>query len=222
MDIIDVIIKYRVDFAGAIGITALLFAGAGTIGTTLGVLLSIASINKYVRVVVAIAAGAVLSVPIIVLLYWFHFPVQRALGIVVPPLWTALAVLAAVQCSVVFYFVAPALRQLRSEWGPYLGMYGIRGWRAAISVYRPLLMRVAGPPVVQAHLVLLHLSLLSSVISVPELLRIAQRVATHERGAAMSVYAGMAVLFIAITLPSWWLLERWRVRMSREVRDRPA
>ncbi len=212
---IDLLWEYRADFGHGLRVSAMLFLGVASLGTFLGVLLAVASRMRVVRVLMTWCAMTVLSVPVIVLLYWGHLPLQGALRIVVDPFWTAFCVLTCVHSAVVYVLTQPALESVRGQWDWFVRMYAIRPRSAVRQVYLPLVLRAMGPSFVQSLLGLTHLSLLAGFINVPELFRAAQRVAAQERGQAIAVYTAMAVLFAAASLPVWLASSRWQARIQR-------
>lgn len=217
MELRELVWLYRHELLSGLMLTLLMTAMASAAGLVVGLGLAVAAKRvKWVSRVVGLFSLVCLSIPVIVLLYWAHFPLQDALGIVVVPFYTATAVLSVVNVCVVYELVTPALRSFPPELLYTARVLGLSEREITWRVAFPILLRQLGPALIQSQLALVHLTLLASFISVPELFRVVQRITAQERGSSVVVYTGMALLFALSVGPITFLTARAHARLSRE------
>ena len=217
MELRDLVWHYRQELLSGLMMTLLLTALASAAGLIVGLGLAIAAKRlKWIARAVGLLSLAWLSIPVIVLLYWAHFPLQDALGIVVVPFYTATMVLSVVNVCAVYQLIAPALRSFPRELLYTARVLGLSEREITWRIVFPILLRQLGPALIQSQLALVHLTLLASFISVPELFRVVQRITAQERGSSVEVYTGMALLFALSVGPIAYITSKAHARLSRE------
>lgn len=211
---------YTEAFARGIGMTLLITCTAWIVGTVLGFLIGTASVRSSIlgsaTSRVAFAIGAV---PAMVLMIWFHYPVQSALGVVIDPIWTAIFVLTLINTAL----VAEAFSSARANTGrEYLESAFIHGLDFRTARYRvelPLLIRSAAPRVLYAQVLVLHVSLFASLISLNELFSVAQRINAVEYQ-PIPIYSFVALFYFLLSLPLLLLGARLERRFGRDFSER--
>src|ERR1700733_13968672 len=142
-------------------------------GTMIGFLASRSAIwDVIVRSMVFLLA----SIPVIVFLFWVHYPLQAALEIVIPPFISASFVLALLNVGAVAEIVRNALRTFDSDYVNAGVVCGLSTGEIFRYVQVPIFLRQVIPSLLRAQVAILHMTLFASLISVDEIFRIAQRI----------------------------------------------
>ena len=139
-------------------------------------------------------------IPVLVLLFWLHFPLQAILGIVINPFWTTVVALGFINFVATAFIVKNELglmpRSCRDA-GATLGMSNIQIVR---YIELPMMFRRIVPEIVLNQAVMLEYTLLASLISVPELFRVAQTINAIIYD-PVAVYSLLVVFFLVIFVP---------------------
>ena len=219
--VLDILVRYREGLWGGLTVTLKLCAVVWTSGLVLGSLFGIAaarfpkSVGWPVR-----GAGFVLGgMPLLVFLFWLHYPLQSLLNVVIDPFYTASFALSVVNiflvCDIVRHAVADFPRQYVIA-GEVCGMN-----RRAIlrHIEAPLILRQILPALLTAQVTMLQCTLFASLISVEEIFRVAQRInSTIYR--PVEIYTALGILFLAVCLPlnglALWLKHRFTRDLSEQ------
>ncbi len=139
-------------------------------------------------------------IPVIVLLFWLHFPLQAILQVVINPFWTTVIALGFVNLIAVAFVIQSELKLLPisyREAGMTLGMT-----KAQIVWYieLPILMKRALPDIALIQAAMLEYTLFASLISVPELFRVSQTINSMIYD-PISIYSLLVIFFIIILAP---------------------
>lgn len=221
MGVIGILSVYAPAFLGGLKVTAQLTGTAWLVGLLLGGIVGAAAHYFPTSFGLGLRTGAfVLSaIPLLVLLYWLHFPVQVALGIVVDPFWTAAFLLSTLNVVAVGEIWRGALDDVRREHIVSALVCGLNQTQTMLRIQFPLAFRQALPMLLGAQVFVLQSSLFASLISVDELFRVAQRInATVYK--PIEIYTGLAAFFAAICLPLYFLAYYLRQRYIRDHSER--
>jgi ABC-type amino acid transport system permease subunit len=193
---------------------------AWALGITLGFLIGTASVRSSVlgslTSKVAFLVGAV---PAMVLMVWFHYPVQSALGVVIDPAATAILVLTLINTALVAEAFSSARSQVGREYLESAFIHGLSYRSARLHVELPLLVRTAAPRVLYAQVLVLHVSLFASLISLNELFSVAQRINAVEYR-PVEIYTFVALFYVLLSLPLLLLGSRFERRYGRDWSER--
>ena len=159
------------------------------------------------------------GVPILVLLFWFHYPAQQALGAVIDPFWTACFVLTVVNIAAVEQVVTSTWRSLPREFFDAARVCGLSPRIILRRIEVPLLLRQLIGPLLLSQVVMLHMTLFASLISVDEIFRMAQRI-NAEVYRPVEVYSLLGIFFLAVSLPLNAAALYLRRRYSRDLSER--
>src|SRR3989344_3742362 len=97
MSAIDILITYYPALLGGLLITLELFLAVSVLGIIFGIILgSIGARYREAGLLVKIASFLLASIPFLILMYWFYYPLQSLFKISIEPFFTALVVLALV------------------------------------------------------------------------------------------------------------------------------
>jgi ABC-type amino acid transport system permease subunit len=181
-----------------LGLLGLIIIIGVSIGSLLGVIAGrffskLSSVIKTARFITKV-------IPTLVFLFWLHYPLQGLLGIVVNPFWTtviALSVINIISTADLFSNELQLLPKSYCEAGITLGLSKKEIIR---YIELPLLLRRTLPALLLNQASMLEYTLFASLISVPELFRVAQTINSMVYK-PVAIYTLLVVFFIIILAP---------------------
>ncbi|MDP2605454.1 MAG: ABC transporter permease subunit [Deltaproteobacteria bacterium] len=171
------------------------------------------------RRVVDGAAFCTSAIPALVILFWFHYPAQAMLGIVVPAFWTALAALMLINIFSVYRIVADAVRDFPKQFLATGLVCGLNRKQIVRYIQAPLLVRAALPRWIDQQVVILQTSLFASLISVEETFRVAQRINSVVYQPVV-IYTSMALIFLLTAGSAMYYAKSLRNKFHRDFSER--
>jgi ABC-type amino acid transport system permease subunit len=157
------------------------------------------------------------GVPILVLLFWAHFPLQVALGIILDPFYTAAGVLSLTNILIVSDLVRAHIVDFPSQYEVAARVCGLTRRVFIFKIQLPILLRQLVPALLPLQIVMLHATLFASLISVEEIFRVSQRINSLEYK-PVEIYTALALFFLCISLPvnavAIWLRNRFTRNIS--------
>jgi len=139
-------------------------------------------------------------IPVLVLLFWLHFPLQAILGIVVDPFWTTVAALGVVNLIAVAFIIQSELKLLPVSYREAGITLGMTKGQIVRYIELPILMKRALPNVLLTQAAMLEYTLFASLISVPELFRVSQSINAMVYD-PVSIYSLLVLFFVIILAP---------------------
>lgn len=221
MGVWDILVTYHVAFLKGLWITLQLCAVVWAAGLAGGAALGLAGARapRVVGLPSRVVSFALSGVPILVFLFWLHYPAQALAGVVIDPFFTAAAALSVVNLFAVADVVRGALRDFPQQ---YLIAAKVTGLSTAQTVWRiqlPLVLRAVLPPLLLLQVTMLHATLFASLISVEEIFRTAQRI-NAQIYKPVEIYTALGVFFLMVCLPingfALWLRARFTRDMSEQ------
>ena len=202
MGILDILIKYGSGLLLGVKVTVKLAAVVWALGIVLGVVLASLEVRfpRSIGWLGKTASFVATSIPIIVLLFWFHYPLQTLLGIQVNPFVTAAAALALVNLLAVSEIIRPALASFPAGYVAAGKVAGLSSRQIFTKIQFPLIARQVTPAMLGLQVTMLQATIFASLISLDEIFRVAQRI-NAEIYRPIQVYSALAVFFLAICLP---------------------
>ena len=197
-----------------------LFLSVAALGIVLGGILGvIGARDKAIGTIVRTVSFIVAGIPLLVLLFWFYYPFQTLIGIQITPFLTAVLTLGLVNVAAVAELVRGVLADFPKQ-------YVIAGQIAGLSnddIFRriqfPMVFRQVIPSMLTAQLFILQATLFASLISVPEIFRVAQNLnAVLYR--PVEIYSTLAVFFMLILAPLYYLAYFLREKYTRDFSER--
>jgi polar amino acid transport system permease protein len=182
-------------------------------GTLLGVMLGLLKRSKsgYVRLPVILFIDLLRTMPVLVLLIWFYFCIPILFHLKMSAIVTAIVVLSINLAAFIAEIVdagIEAVPRVHIESGHLLGLSKSQNLRYIIF---PIALRNMTPPVVGQYINTIKLSVLASVISVPELLNVSQDIISQTYR-PLEFYTVLAVLFLIILLPGTLWSKRFELK----------
>lgn len=173
------------------------WVGGLALGTAVGFL---ASRSATWDVLVRSSAFVLSSIPVIIFLFWVHYPLQAALHVVIPPFISASGVLMLLNIAAVADIVRNALRTFDPDYVNAGVVCGLSDRQIFRHIQIPIFMRQVLPSLLRAQVNILHMTLFASLISVDEIFRMAQRI-NAETYKPIEIYTALALLFLGVSLP---------------------
>jgi ABC-type amino acid transport system permease subunit len=219
MSVFEIIIKYSQELLQGLGVTLKLCLFIFPIGIIAGIFLGIARHKwKYFVGIPANILGLILSsTPIIVFLFWLHYPLQYIMNIVVDPFKTSVFALSMVLIFMVSVIIRNSLDDFPKELLQAAQVCGLSNNVTIFEIQLPLIYRQTLPSVLVALIYILQATLFTSLISVNEIFRIAQQI-NAEIYKPVEIYTALAIFFVIIcavlNLLAYWLKSRYKYSIS--------
>jgi ABC-type amino acid transport system permease subunit len=220
MEAFSIIWAYREGFLKGLIVTLQLCAIIWSVGIVGGAALGWAgarypACGKFIRGVAFFLSG----LPIIVLLFWIHYPAQTLLQVVINPLYTAALCFVLVNLFSVSDMVRGAILDFPKEYVTAARVCGLSSRQTMLQIQLPIILRQILPGLLMLQVTMLHTTLFASLISVEEIFRVAQRInASIYR--PVEIYTALGIFFLAISLPvngfALWL----KARFTRNISER--
>ncbi len=203
--------KYRRAFLNGLEVTLELNLYVIVLATTIGLFLALARLSRLrlLRTLAWTYIDLFRTLPLLVLIFWlyFAFPLVTA-GRVTFDSFTAACIALTLNLSA---FVAEIIRAgvlavpvQHTDAAKSMGMTKVQALR---YVTLPIAIRQMIPPLTGQYINAVKLSVLASVIAVPELLHTVQTITT-EVFRPIEMYSALAFIFLVLLLPGTWLLYR--------------
>lgn len=191
------------------------------LGLALGAVLGVAGAKWPVRVGVPsrIASFVLSGIPVLVFLFWLHYPLQALLSVVVDPFYTAAATLTIINVFAVADLVRGVLVDFPAQYLVAAQVCGLSPKQTVIQIQLPIVLRQVVPSLLTLQVAMLQATLFASLISVEEIFRVAQRI-NSEIYRPVQLYTALGVFFLAICLPLNGLALWLRARFTRDFSDR--
>lgn len=139
-------------------------------------------------------------IPVLVFLFWLHYPLQGLLGIVVDPFWTTILALGIINIIATANVVSTELSLLPKSYREAGITLGMSKNQVVRHIELPLLLRRTLPQLLLNQAAMLEYTLFASLISVPELFRTAQTINAMIYK-PVEIYSLLVVFFFIILAP---------------------
>ena len=219
MTVFDILIKYHPAFLGGLWVTLQLSFIIWLSGLVIGGALGLAGakepgfIGWPSRVVSFILSG----IPLLVFLFWLHYPAQAIFEVVINPFYTAAFTLSVANIFLVADMVRGALLDFPKEYLTAAKVTGLTRKQTVFRIQLPLILRQILPGLLMLQVSMLHMTIFASLISVEEIFRVAQRI-NAQIYRPVEIYTALGLFFLAVSLPingfAFWLKKRFTRNMS--------
>jgi len=214
----EILVRAAPAFLRGLRTTLVVWSMSCVVGTATGILLGwflyrTERSTRLVRVTVNAIPELLKTVPLLVLLIWFHYLLPSYLGVDVSPLVTATVVFALIVMVGVGEIVRSAISNLprgELEAGHAIGLAPSEVGR---FIALPLAFRAASPALTLLYIDMLKFSTLASVIALEELLHVTDTVIARTY-VAVPAYTALALIFIVMILPLNWAARRYAGRIN--------
>lgn len=200
-DIIDIVIKHRVSFLSGLSVTAQICLIVWVLGIFIGIILGyVGNKVKFVNRITRNLSFVISGIPVLVFLFWLHYPAQSFLNVEVSPFTTTVLMLTILNSLAVSEIVKNGINNVPKQFLEAATACGMNNLQTFQHVQFPLIIRHILPAMILTQVNMLHLSLFGSLISVEEIFRMSQRVISIEYK-PVEIYTALGLFFLAITLP---------------------
>ena len=172
------------------------------IGIPFGILLGVIGgrYNSEIGKVIKASRFITKVIPVLVFLFWLHYPLQSLLGIVVDPFWTTIIALGIINMVATAHIVTIELELLPKSYREAGITLGMSKNQVVKYIELPLLIRRTLPQLLLNQASMLEYTLFASLISVPELFRTAQTINAMIYK-PVEIYSLLVLFFLAILAP---------------------
>jgi His/Glu/Gln/Arg/opine family amino acid ABC transporter permease subunit len=213
-------LKYKSAFLGGIWVTFKICTVTWVTGMLLGAILGFAaSKSKIMDNILRLLSFLVSGIPVLVFLFWLHYPAQSMLGISVDPFYTATFMLSLLNTLTISMIVKTGLINIPSQFIEVAQLCAMNSKRIFFKIEMPLVLRHIIPSILFSQVNILHTSLFASLISVEEIFRISQRVIAIEYK-PVEVYTALGVFFLCVSLPVNGLAIYLKNKFTRSLSER--
>lgn len=219
MGVLEIILKYREGLLGGLAVTLQLCAIIWASGLVVGSLLGVAGARSpfWIGGISRCFSFVLTGIPVLVVLFWLHFPAQAIVGVVIDPFYTAALTFSVLNIAAVADTVRPVLIDFPKQYLMAARVTGLSPQETLWCIQIPLVLRQVVPTLLMIQVNMLQATLFASLISVEELFRVAQRINAAEYR-PVEVYSALALFYLAICLPlsglALWLQNRFRRDLS--------
>ena len=221
MDIFQILIEYRKGFLGGLLVTLELCMIVWTSGLILGGMLGLlgtkwkTAIGLPSKVVSFILSGT----PILVFLFWLHYPLQEILHVQINPFVTASVALSIINIFAVSDIVKSAINDLPTQYLEAAKVCGVPPLDRLAKIELPLVSRYVVGPYLIVQVNMLQMTLFASLISVEEIFRVCQRI-NSQIYRPVEIYTALAFFFLIVCLPLNGLAVVLKRKFSRDISER--
>ena len=202
METVNIVLQYWPAFQSGLATTlklaGIVWLGGLGLGTLLGYLVD--RYQRWLKWPFDIACFVLSGIPVLVALVWAHYPLQVLMRVVIDPFVTACWVLTVVNVFAVAQTLSAALREFPTGYITAAKVCGVTRRQTFWHIKLPIIVRQILPGIVTSQVVILQSTLFTSLISVDELFRAAQRI-NASAYKPVEIYTALALFFLAICLP---------------------
>jgi polar amino acid transport system permease protein len=217
---LQIITKHSEAFAKGIAVSvklALIIWGSGlVIGTIFGILG--AKYRRAVGIPTRLGSFILSGIPVLVYLFWAHYPMQALMGVVIDPFLTAAVVLSTINIFAISDLIRTHLIDFPEQYNIAAKVCGLSTTTTVFRIQIPIILRQVIPALLPQQVIMLHSTLFASLISVEEIFRVAQRVNSIEYK-PIHIYTALALLFLFVCLPINGLAIWLRKRFTRNISE---
>jgi polar amino acid transport system permease protein len=221
LSIFEIIANYKSAFLGGLKVTfylCLIIWSAGLVlGTALGVLSQ--GYKSTVGILVRIIAFFLSGVPVLVFLFWFHYPFQQMIGKNFDPFITTAFTISLINIFSVSGIVRNAINDLPSQYTEAAKVCGMNSRQRLWKIDFPIIFRFVLPSFLITQINMLQLTLFGSLISVNEIFRVSQQI-NSQIYQPVEIYTALGVFFLIVCLPINGLALYLKAKYARDISER--
>ncbi len=220
MSVFDILLRYYPAFLQGLSVTLQLSAIIWITGVVLGAAIGVLS-NRYkvgVGLPARITSFLLSGIPILVFLFWLHYPAQAMFDIVVDPFYTAALTLSIVNIFGVADLVRTALDDFPKQYLTAAKVSGLTKKQTIMNIQLPLIFRQVLPGLLLLQVMMLHTTLFASLISVEEIFRVAQRI-NAQIYRPVEIYTALGVFFLMVSLPINGFALWFKAKFTRDISE---
>src|SRR5579883_752340 len=178
MNVLDIFIQYHPAIRQGLMVTFELASVVWSFGLVFGILLG--SLGARFPSLVGVPSRALSytlsSMPVLVFLFWLHYPLQSLLQVVIDPFFTAALTLSILNIFGVADVVRNVLRDFPQQYISAAKVCGMSEIHTLAFIQLPIVFRQTIPQLLTQQVNMLQCTLFASLISVNEIFRVAQQI----------------------------------------------
>lgn len=159
------------------------------------------------------------GVPVLVFLFWLHYPAQSMFNVVIDPFYTASLTFTVINLFAVSELVRVHVSEFPQQYLLAARVCGLTQFQTVTRIVLPIILRQILPGLLMLQVTMLHITLFASLISVEELFRIAQRINSFIYK-PVEIYTALGLFFLAVSLPlnglALWMKRRFTRNLSEK------
>lgn len=202
MNVLDILITYHQGFLQGLFVTlqlALIIWGGGLVlGTALG--MAGAKYRVEIGLPTQVFSFFLGGVPLLVFLFWLHYPAQAVFNVVIDPFITAAFTLTLVNIVAVADLVRTTTDDFPKQYIMAAKVCGMAPQKTFWRIQLPIMFRQMLPALLMLQVTMLHTTLFASLISVEEIFRVAQRI-NASIYKPVEIYTALGLFFLLVCLP---------------------
>lgn len=201
MDVIEIVFRFRNELSSGLGTTLKLSFIVFPISIAFGLLLALLRHNstRSLGIFIKVLSIILSSIPLMVFLFWMHYPFQMLFDIVINPFYTSVLVLMLYTSFLISEYIYVALENFPNELIDTMKVCGLSKLQTIQKVQLPIITRQIFPNLILTFNFVLQSTLFCSFISVEELFMKVQQI-NAEVYKPIEIYTSIAIFFIAICL----------------------
>lgn len=197
----EILFTYKVLFWSGFLVTLKLFSLIILLGIVGGTILgTLSSRNEFFGKIVVTLKFLSKVIPALVILFWFHYPLQAMFKIVIDPFWTAVIVFGLINMITVAYLLYTEIKFLPRKYIESARVLGMSSKEIIKYIEIPLVYKRSFPEIILIQATMLEYTLFASLISVPEIFRVSQNINSMIYD-PVSIYSLLIIFFIIILAP---------------------
>lgn len=219
MTVWDILINYHMAFLEGLKVTLQMCLIIWTSGIAIGSALGLAGTKSknWVGIPSRMISFLLGGIPLLVFLFWLHYPAQAVFDVVIDPFYTAAFTFSLVNIFVVADIMREALHDFPREYITAAKVTGLTREQTVFRIQLPLILRQILPALLLVQVGMLHTTLFASLISVEEIFRVAQRI-NAQIYRPVEIYTALGVFFLIVCLPvngfAYWLKHKYTRNIS--------
>jgi His/Glu/Gln/Arg/opine family amino acid ABC transporter permease subunit len=200
--IFRIIYEYRQGLITGLCQTLSLAIIVWTVGIISGILIGVMAHKDKTKVgtLLKITSFLMASIPVLVLLFWLHYPLQAMLNIVIHPYITAAVTLSLINTVSVAQMVKVVLDDFPTQYRIAGKVCGMTERECFKHIEFPIISRQLIPVLLTQQVTMLQMTLFASLISVEEIFRVVQQINSLVYK-PIEIYTALALFFILLCLP---------------------
>jgi len=220
LSILGIILTYKEGLLLGLWVTLKLCLVIWLAGLVIGTILGYLS-SKYhseIGIPARIIAFILSGIPVLVFLFWLHYPLQAMLQVVVNPFYTTCFALSIVNIFAVSEIVRSALDNFPTQYNLAAKVCGLSKKETFTKIELPIIFRQIIPSLLSLQVTMLQLTIFASLISVEEIFRVAQRINSLIYQ-PIEIYTAMAIFFLIVCLPMNGLAIWLKYKFTRNISE---
>jgi len=221
MNVLDIVFRYRIAFLNGLETTFQLAIVVWVVGLVFGTVLGAlgAKWKFALGAPIRVSSFALSGMPLLVFLFWFHYPLQSMLGVVIDPFVTAALTLSIINCFAVADVVRGVLADFPKQYLIAAQVCGMGHLETMRYIQIPIVFRQTLPVLLTLQVSMLQATLFASLISVNEIFRVCQQI-NSQIYKPVEIYTALGLLFLSICLPLNGLALYLKARYTRDFSER--